>query len=239
MYKIDTNKMTIEQIWEYGKERGSSFYSPYISDVDYLDDKHYIVHSGGIVYVNGVNSNQPAGLGGYDKLVSDTVEILNDEIIFEMVLPTNNYRVEKMSLYDENESFSLGKASRIGTLGKTEVDEEKVVFQMKSREIDSNYEAHNITIMKEIDRLVVKGQFKRDSDVNVVLYKFASSKYYNIKISKKPYTALCVDVFTEEENENGIVVTKYINSSGLDGMYSVYIEIDGIMYNTLKYVNFD
>ena len=29
--------MTIEQVWQYGKERGSEFYSPYISDVDYLD----------------------------------------------------------------------------------------------------------------------------------------------------------------------------------------------------------
>lgn len=43
--------MTIEQVWEYGKERGSEFYSPYISDVDYLDKDHYIVHSGGIVYI--------------------------------------------------------------------------------------------------------------------------------------------------------------------------------------------
>ena len=49
MYKIDTNKMTIEQVWEYGKERGSSFYSPYISDVDYINKDHYIVHSGVII----------------------------------------------------------------------------------------------------------------------------------------------------------------------------------------------
>ena len=70
MYKIDTDKMTIEQVWEYGKERGSEFYSPYISDVDYLAKNHYIVHSGGIVYVDGVNSNQPDGLSNGDtKLV--------------------------------------------------------------------------------------------------------------------------------------------------------------------------
>ena len=99
MYKIDTKKMTIEQIWEYGKERGSEFYSPYISDVDYLEKDHYIVHSGGIVYVDGKNSNQPAGLGGADELVSDTVEILDNEVVFEIKLPNNNYRVEKMSLY--------------------------------------------------------------------------------------------------------------------------------------------
>ena len=90
MYKIDTDNMTIEQIWEYGKERGSEFYSPYISDVDYLDKGHYIVHSGGIVYVDGKNSNKPAGIGGADKLVSDTVELIDDEVVFEIVLPTNN-----------------------------------------------------------------------------------------------------------------------------------------------------
>ena len=110
MYKIDTEKMTIEQIWQYGKERGSDFYSPYISDVDYLAKNHYIVHSGGIVYVDGKNSNQPAGFSKNTTLVSDTVELLNNKVIFELILPTNNYRVEKMPLYVESE-FKLGKAN--------------------------------------------------------------------------------------------------------------------------------
>ena len=115
MYKIDTDNMTIEQIWEYGKDRGSEFYSPYISDVDYLAKNHYIVHSGGIVYVDGKNSNQPAGFSTNTNLVSDTVELLNDKVIFELVLPTNNYRVEKMPLYAENEKFELGESARLGT----------------------------------------------------------------------------------------------------------------------------
>ena len=113
MYKIDTDKMTIEQVWEYGKERGSEFYSPYISDVDYLDKDHYIVHSGGIVYVDGKNSNQPAGFSKDSELVSDTVELLNDEVIFEIKLPTNNYRVEKMPLYG-TDNFELGKREKKG-----------------------------------------------------------------------------------------------------------------------------
>ena len=74
MYKINTKEMTIEQVWEYGKDRGSEFYSPYISDVDYIDKDHYIVHSGGIVYVDGKNSNQTAGFSENNEIVSDTVE---------------------------------------------------------------------------------------------------------------------------------------------------------------------
>ena len=238
MYKIDTENMTIEQIWEYGKERGSEFYSPYISDVDYIEKDHYIVHSGGIVYVEGKNSNQPAGFSENAKLVSTTVELLNNEVIFEISLPTNNYRVEKMSLYQEKENFNLSKSKRIGTLGETNITKEIFTPNLKSKQIDNVYKSHEIKITKEIDRLVVSGKFKRENNINIVLYKNLNSKYYNIKVSKKPYTALCVDIFTEEENENGITVTKYINEDGLKGKYSIYIEIDGTLYNTEKYVEF-
>ena len=59
-----------------------------------------------------------------------------------------------------------------------------------------------------------------------------------VSVSKKPYTALCLDIFTEDETENGIVVNKYINSDGLKGKYSVYLEIDGVIYDTGEYVEF-
>ena len=240
MYKINTKKMTIEQIWEYGKERGSEFYSPYISDVDYINKNHYIVHSGGIVYVDGKNSNQPAGFATSNntKLVSDTVELINNEIVFELILPTNNYRVEKMSLYTGKENLNLGISKRKGTLGKTNIDSFKFGTIKQSYETDDDYKSHNITITKEIDRLVFKGTFKRMTNVNIILYKNMTMKYYNVPVSKKPYTALCVDVFTEEENENGINVTKYINEDGLKGKYSIYIEIDGTIYNTGEYVEY-
>ena len=238
MYKIDTENMTIEQIWEYGKERGSSFYSPYISDVDYLDQNHYIVHSGGIVSVDGKPSNQPAGLStGEVKLTSDTVELLNDEVIFEIKLPTNNYRVEKMSLYGD-EKFSLGGQTKIGSLGKTDVDKTSLGFGIGAKDIEEIKEEHEITLTKESDRLVFKGRFLRGTKVEVLLYKNGLMKSYEVPISKKPYTALCVDVFTEEETENGIVVTKYINEEGLDGKYSIYLKIDDILYDTERYVIF-
>ncbi len=238
MYKIDTEEMTIEQVFEYGKERGSEFYSPYISDVDYLDSDHYIIHSGGIVYVDGKNSNQPAGISGADRLVSDTVEYKDGEVIFEIVLPTNNYRVEKMSLYPENESFKLSKAERVGSLGETELTNSELGFILNSKDFKDIEEEHNISITKEVDRLVFTGKFKRGTDVNVILYKNGTKNIYNVSISKRPYTALCVDIFTEEETKEGISVTKYINEDGLSGKYSIYVEVDGTIYNTNRYVEF-
>ena len=237
MYKIDTDEMTIEQIWEYGKERGSEFYSPYISDVDYIEKDHYIVHSGGIVYKDGKVQNQPAGLGGADELVSDTVELLNDEVIFEIKLPTNNYRVEKMNVYEVGE-YQKGQAKRLGSLGKTEVTKTGFGLSSSTSDLKEIKEEHEIEFTKEEDRLVFTGRFKRGVDVNIVLYQDLFTKIYNVSISKKPYTALCVDIFSEEETENGITVTKYINAEGLSGKYSIYLEVDGKLYNSGEYTTF-
>lgn len=234
MYKIDTDKMTIEQVYEYGKERGSSFYSPYISDVDYLEKNHYLIHSGGIVYVDGKNSNQPAGFSNNTTLKSDTVEILNDKVIFEIVLPTNNYRVEKLSLYTENDyENTLGK--RLGSLGETKVSKKDNKF-IKTVEIDEDYNKRNITLTNEEDRLVISGKFKKGENVSFILRKGFTNNYYDQIISKKPYTALCVDIFTEEETNEGINITRYINKEGLSGKYSIYIKINDKIYKTNNYI---
>lgn len=234
MYKIDTGKMTIEQVYEHGKERGSAFYSPYISDVDYLSKNHYIIHSGGIVYVDGKNSNQPAGFSSNTTLKSDTVEVLNGKVIFELVLPTNNYRVEKLSLYTENDyENSLGQ--RLGSLGVTKVSKKDNKL-LKTTKIDDDYQKRNITIINEEDRLVISGKFKKGENVSFILRNNLTNNYYDQIISKKPYTALCVDIFTEEETTEGINITRYINKEGLKGKYSIFIKIDDKIYKTNNYI---
>ena len=39
VYKVDQKKMTVEQVWEYGKERGHAWYSPVTSLTEYYGDK--------------------------------------------------------------------------------------------------------------------------------------------------------------------------------------------------------
>lgn len=237
MYKIDTKNMTIKQIFEYGKERGSKFYSPYISDVDCLDENHYIIHSGGIVYVNGKNSNYPAGLTqGDTALNSDTVELKNNQVIFELKLPTNTYRVEKMNPYG-NDKYQKQSAQRLGTLGQTK-KKLKYGFILNSSKIDENYKKHDIKLTKEEDRLVLNGTFKKSDKVEILLYNKMKINTYKVPISKRSYTALCVDILTKEEKKNGINITKYINSAGLKGKYSLYIKINNKTYNTEKYILF-
>lgn len=58
-----------------------------------------------------------------------------------------------------------------------------------------------------------------------------------MRISKTPYTALCVDLGNNKDTPL-ITATKYINSEKLNGKYSIYIEINGKVYKTDKYVKF-
>ena len=43
IYKIDQKKRTVEQVWEYGKERGHSWYSPVTSLTEYQADKDSVM----------------------------------------------------------------------------------------------------------------------------------------------------------------------------------------------------
>ena len=240
MYKVDLYNMTVEQIWEYGKARGSEFYSPYISDVDYLDAGHYIVHSGGISTKDGVPQNQPAGVAKADKLLTDTVEILNNQVIFEMTLPTNTYRVEKMAAYQKKDRNGLqtGLAPQIGSLGVTEVAETKYGL-LTGEDAKKMVYDHQVKIAKQEDRIVFTGTFKRGSNVRLVLKQGLAQKYYKMRITDKKHAALCVAVFSEEENESEdvLTVTRYVNGAGLSGKYDLYLEVYDKLYDLKSQVN--
>lgn len=242
MYKIDTEKMEIEQIWEYGKERGSEFYSPYISDVDYLDEGHYIVHSGGISSKDGVPSNQPSSRADADTLLSDTVELIDDEVVFELKLPVNYYRTEKMFAYTDTDKSGMSDeaAKRLGTLGKTETEEVKSGLYVKDFSDMSELEPHEVEITNQGDRLVVSGKFKEGTNVRLVLVKGLEQRYYKIRINKQVHAAMCISIFDESENSDSeeINVSRYVNAEGLDGTYKLFLEVYDKTYDTGKSITF-
>lgn len=237
IYQLDKENKTIHQVWQYGKERGSEFYSPYISDVDYFNDGHYLIHSGGISKTeDGKPNNEPAGLQKAGSMNSITTEVKDDKVIFEMQLPGNFYRAEKMSLYANN-VFKTGKGTTLGSMGETKASGKQTLCLI-NKSINDTYKSHDIKIVKEKDRLAVTGTFKKSDKVEIILDNTFNKKVYDMIISKKPYTAMCVDIFNEEEKENGISVTKYINDEGLKGKFYIYLKINGTVYDTDLYVTY-
>lgn len=233
IFDINTTNMTISEIWEYGKNKGASFYSPYISDVDYIDEKHYLIDFGGYSEVDGKVNNNPAGLGTASNLTTHIVEIKNNKEIFSLELPTNIYRAEKLSLYS-NDIYTPIEGKRLGNLGQTETSDHKpiLIFNKDAKKVIEKY---NIKFTKEEDRLLVTGTFEKSDEVYVILDNVFSKKSYQMIISSRPYTALCVDLGNTQE----LTVTKYINDEGINGKYYIYMEINGKVYDFDLYVDYN
>lgn len=90
IYHYDEEAGTIEQIWEYGKDRGMELYANYICDVDYIGPDHYIIDFGGCNSGGGM-----MGSGSYARVI----ELYKDEVINEMNVATNCYRAERLDPY--------------------------------------------------------------------------------------------------------------------------------------------
>ena len=200
--------MTIKQVWEHGKKRGSDFYSPYVSDVDYIDKDHVLVHSGGIVFKDGEATNQPAGFTEDPDLTTTMVQLKDDKVIFELSFSENSYRAEKIGIYEGVDKFKLGEPGRLGTLGETIIDNEHDELGEVS-EINDYYENLDISFTLEEDRLNMNGFFKKQGFYELVLVDDDGEiRGYNFVSSDRPYTALCVDVLSQDRSDNAKEVNK-------------------------------
>jgi hypothetical protein len=70
IYRVDQKKMTVQQVWEYGKQRGNDWYSPITSIVKYQPDSNSVM-----VY------SATAGMGGYDFTAGRALGAPKPEIV--------------------------------------------------------------------------------------------------------------------------------------------------------------
>ncbi len=95
-YKIDPVKMTVQQIWEYGKERDVTCYSSIISSVQFLPDSRHVIFAPGFQ----VPTTEVSG-GKIIELDYDTKEVLN-EIQISTATIFSHHRAKKISVYPNN-----------------------------------------------------------------------------------------------------------------------------------------
>ncbi|MFI3284552.1 MAG: aryl-sulfate sulfotransferase [Erysipelotrichaceae bacterium] len=236
IYQYDTDSMEITEMYQFGKELGASFYSPYISDVDYLGENHYIVHSGGIGTLDGEAVNVPAAFVDGAELNSITVEIKDDEVLFEMQLPSHYYQVEKLSLYTDGDNYNSSDSVGLGDLGTTAIKETTYGLTTSDIEVDARFE---LEIVKEYDRLTLTGVYHKTDEVDIILRQGITQLVYPIMITDNQYTAMCVYIPSDEVGEDELMISKYINEPGLSGVYNIYLRVNGVVYNTYQQVDFD
>ncbi len=228
-YRIDTEKMEIEQIWQYGKERGAEFFSTYICNVEYYAEGHYMVHSGGTGTYKGEWCNiPPAGYVGEDAkhavLNSITVEIKDDVILYEMHVPGNYYRAEKLSLYCAGDVLTFGKGELLGSLGIAETFD-TIPEVEEGGEVPAQYK---MKLAQEVDRLVMKGSFEKGQLAMLILEGPEQYAYF-VPTTKRPFLAMCVGTFLEADSR---AVEFPVSLEGVaKGEYKVKVLIDEYTYD--------
>ena len=231
IYRIDTEKMEIEQVWQYGKERGAEFFSTYICNCEYYGEGHYLVHSGGIGKLDGEYVNRPAASmtaeieNGRAQLNSITVEIKDDVKMYEMQLPANYYRAEKLFLYDEADVLTFGKGEILGTLGEAE----EFLTDVPAEDAGLIPDQYKAKIAQEADRVVFKASFEKGTLVMLHLEGEEKTYQYFVPTTKRPFLAMCVGTFLEHDDR---AVEFPVPTDGMTGTYKVTVTIDDKKYDT-------
>ncbi len=99
-YKINTNNMTVQQVWTYGKEGGATTFSRIISSVKYLPRTDHILFAPGFGVPNGT------GFGG--KIVE--IDYKTKDIVFQESISSANgwgfHRAIRMELYPNGKPYT-------------------------------------------------------------------------------------------------------------------------------------
>ena len=226
-YRINTKDMTIEQIWQYGKDRGARFFSPYICNVEYYNEGHYMVHSGGSAYNKDGEISESLGaleqnMGG--TLFATTVELCDDRKMLELHTRGNYYRAEKMKLYADQGNLELGEGSVLGEMGITKEFDTDIPAPVSSELIPDRYEAR---IEDEDDRFTFHAKFEKGQLVMLMLEQGEEKHRYYISTTAVSHKAMCCGTFLESDER---VTKTNVNKAGMKGTYEVFVVIDDTKY---------
>jgi len=236
IYSIDTELMTIEQVYEYGKILGVTFYSPDKSNVHYYDIDNYLIHSGGQVAINGDIVPFPT----YDILEDDilsysstTIEVEEGIVVYDMEIKDNIYQTNRISLYDKAVNFTTSQGSVLGTQNVTKEYTTEIFTKINIFEnIPVDYD---VIFEKEFDRLVVKGTFNEGESVYIILVNNNETKQYLIPTVENSFLDMCLDVC----HDGTLDITFFINEEDVSGKYEILLIIDDKEYYTYKTVIFE
>ncbi|MGL5151691.1 MAG: aryl-sulfate sulfotransferase [Clostridium sp.] len=104
-YNIDEEKMTVEQVWQYGKERGNLLYCAYLGAINILSNENRLICFGGITKDIFGNPTDDMKSNRMKNRVT-IIEISKDEVVFEISMEDKDitkatgykcYRAEKLN----------------------------------------------------------------------------------------------------------------------------------------------
>ena len=235
-YKVNMDDMTIEQVFEYGKDRGKDWYSEWISGVICLDDDsdHMLITSGAHLYnpEDGSCDYGPADSLRSDLEISAIITELKDgESIFEIKTGTLSYRSLRLPLYADAKEHDLeSEGTYLGSLGVTkEAETELNLDELTKKEMNQEW---NLTY--DPIRLAVTGSYSLEEgkeeaeDAYLVLKNDTEQKVYKV-----------TQTISGKDDQKIVSMNGWVSPEGLTGQsYTISLVIGNTLYETGKKVTF-
>lgn len=228
-YELDTENMTVKQVWQYGKERGPEWYSVFISGIQYLGEDDYWTTSGAVRYDSDTDSyDVPFSVMGPNlKLACYWSEIKDGELIYEMKFAGSSYRSQRMSLYPEAFHFNVDtKAEYFGSLGVKKSVDPGAAFTPDTA-VTPDFE---MKFNQNFEMFTINGTWKETGEDAMLVLKGTDGEVLGYSIPQPSY-----NMSGSEE----ITYRGWVPKDSLEGKtYQIYLINKGTTYSTGHQVTF-
>ena len=231
IYHIDTDAMTATQVYEYGKERGSDWYSDWISGVDSLDGTkdHLFITAGSHLHSDEENRSDfyPSDMfkEGLTKMTHiDQVD--NGNLTYEITVESDTasaltYRSFRLNMYGNGASIDFDTEPEVlGGLGETSYATAKTDISSAEALPDG----WNITL--DDLKLSVQGTYNTEAsaeelkDGSLILVNGDEQRSYALTQSA-----------TAGDNGSSVSAKGWTSVDGLEGKtWDIYVAVDGKVY---------
>ena len=168
------------------------------------------------------------GTGEGCELNSITCELVGDEVVYELHVPSNVFRAEKLPMYYANETAELGVGETLGSMNRTGEFETEIPAVSTGELIPEHY---NASVTEEEDRILFNATFEKGELAMLLLEEENGvvHRYYINTSAAKNFEAMCVGTFLKNDPRN---VDVYVNKSGLSGEVTVRVLLENSIYET-------
>ncbi len=233
VYRIDTQNMTIRQIFQYGKERGAEWYADWVSGAESQDgtaDNLWIT-AGSHLY-----SPEEDRCDYYPKdmmtpgLIKSSIidQVVDGKLVYELVISGDTYlslafRSSRIAMYGDSCAQDIDTVPRyLGSLGMT-----KPAFTTTIS--GETLPAQDWNFVMDTVKLSVNGTYTSEHKADeigedyLILSNGSDDRYYSVTQYK-----------TESESGEGttVSVNGWLSREGLEGTWDISMMLDGTVYAT-------
>lgn len=249
-YHIDTEKMTVNQTWQYGKERGGEWYADWISGANSIsgDTSDVWITAGSNLYDPATKSydGNPIAMFKPGIVCSTHVShVVDNKLAYEFKVTGGvaalTFRSMLIDMYQADYvSDREAKGTFLGSLGeKKTADADK--FEVK----DAPAMPEGTTVALDPTKLTVNASYALEEyDAEKTKLKGSYVVLVDTDGNQKAYAlgesaAADKDADGKATGSATVTVSGYTTPDGLEGKYDVYVVIGGTVYNTGNYVEFN